>query len=202
MEQERINSVKTLANIAGEIHGLERQNIVNVIRIGRLLREAQKCCPHGEWGEWIAREFEWSDQTARRYIRAYKLSKRFDLTGLDLSISALHILAELDAAHPAVEQILALAQWARVTKKAAMEIVKPPLPEVQAPPVAPKEPRPKQRNSDRARASLFSLCRALKYPLKDWEDAAQSVPPVQLRTIIDRLEMIYQTRTASRFEDA
>ncbi len=203
MEQECINSETALADIAGQIRGLEKQNIANVIEIGRLLREAQMCCPHGKWMKWVETQFAWSDQTLRRYIKAYKLSKQIDVTGLNLSISALHIVVDLHAArrHEQVYEILTAAETSRVTKKIALLIAEPPF--VESPPVAPpasKKPRSRLK-ADRARASLFGLCRAIKYPLKDWEDAAQSVPPVQLRTIIDRLELIYQTRTASRFED-
>ena len=40
-----------------------------IIEIGRELNEAKKEVPHGQWGAWLAKEFEWTQQTANRFMR-------------------------------------------------------------------------------------------------------------------------------------
>ena len=48
---------RALDTIADEIHTLQR---TNVFAIGDLLIEAHESCDHGEWGDWLSEEFDWS----------------------------------------------------------------------------------------------------------------------------------------------
>jgi len=68
------NTKRDLADIAGDIHSLERRSVFD---IGKLLIEAHDACTHGEWGDWLDREFDWSDDTAARYMDATRLADRF-----------------------------------------------------------------------------------------------------------------------------
>jgi hypothetical protein len=68
------NTKRDLAAIAGDIHALERRSIFD---IGKLLIEARDACAHGEWGHWLDREFDWSDDTADNYMDAARLADKF-----------------------------------------------------------------------------------------------------------------------------
>jgi hypothetical protein len=68
------NTKRELADIAGDIHALERRSAFD---IGKLLIEARDACDHGEWGNWLDREFDWSDDTADNYMAAARLADKF-----------------------------------------------------------------------------------------------------------------------------
>jgi Protein of unknown function (DUF3102) len=70
-EAERSNSGRTLDVITAEIQQIERRNVFD---IGKLLVEANKVCDHGDWLPWLKAEFEWSHDTARNYMNAYRLA--------------------------------------------------------------------------------------------------------------------------------
>jgi hypothetical protein len=44
----------------------------HALEAGRLLIEAKKLCPHGQFSPWIAENFEGSDRTARAYMQVAK----------------------------------------------------------------------------------------------------------------------------------
>jgi Protein of unknown function (DUF3102) len=73
-EAKASNTKRELAAIAGDIHALERRSIFD---IGKLLIEARDACAHGEWGDWLYREFDWSDDTADNYMAAARLADKF-----------------------------------------------------------------------------------------------------------------------------
>jgi hypothetical protein len=85
-----------LAEYAAEIHHLRKRAKEDIIEIGRYLDQAQKHAGHGTWLAWIEAEFGWSDQTARRFIHVYELSRdsKFNkLLSSNLPLSALYQLA-------------------------------------------------------------------------------------------------------------
>jgi Protein of unknown function (DUF3102) len=63
-----------LAEHTRAIHALLERTRQDIIEIGRHLTEARNQVAHGAWLDWIEVEFEWSDQTARRFIHVYELS--------------------------------------------------------------------------------------------------------------------------------
>jgi hypothetical protein len=73
-EPLKSNTKRDLADIAGDIHALERRSIFD---IGKLLIEARDACEHGEWGDWLDREFDWSHDTADNYMAAARLADKF-----------------------------------------------------------------------------------------------------------------------------
>src|SRR4030095_14565915 len=85
-------NVRSLDEIADGIHNLERANI---IEIGYLLIEAKAQCQHGQWLQWVYSEFEWSVDTAQRYIKVAELSSKFRiLRNLKLGATTLYDLAD------------------------------------------------------------------------------------------------------------
>jgi hypothetical protein len=49
-----------------------RSGLEHAMEAGRLLISAKSQCPHGEWGSWLADNFEGSDRTARAYMQIAK----------------------------------------------------------------------------------------------------------------------------------
>jgi hypothetical protein len=72
MKEQSSNVGRTLDAIAGDIHQLERAKMFD---IGKLLIEAEEACEHGRWRTWLKDEFEWSHDTARNYMAAYRLAE-------------------------------------------------------------------------------------------------------------------------------
>jgi hypothetical protein len=84
-------NTRSLSDIAVDIHALERRSIID---IGELLIEAQGQCEPGKWLAWLGAEFEWSVDTAGRYMSVAKLAGRFrKLRNLKLGKTTLYDLA-------------------------------------------------------------------------------------------------------------
>jgi len=94
MKQKQKN-VRTLSEIADAVHSLERTNIID---IGDLLIEAkEQGCERGEWLDWLEAEFEWSADTAERFMKVAKLAGQFrKLRNLKLGRTTLYELADHD----------------------------------------------------------------------------------------------------------
>jgi hypothetical protein len=102
------NTKRELADIAGDIHALERRNVFD---IGKLLIEAHDGCEHGEWGDWLDREFDWSDDTADNYMAAARLADKFrTVRDLKVPMRIIYDLDDLDDPDlPAIIEALAKA---------------------------------------------------------------------------------------------
>lgn len=66
----------TLPQIADKIHKLERQGVSSVIEIGGLLKQAKDKLEHGEYADWVDKEFAWGYRTAVRYRAAYDFAQK------------------------------------------------------------------------------------------------------------------------------
>lgn len=114
-----------LQKISVQIRKFEKNTIDSVVAIGRLLREAKEQCEHGEYQEWLKREFAWSYRTALRYGHAYDLQKCHGYTfeTLDLSLGAMHIAADPSTSDDESMAIIEAARLGRVTTAIAKGIV-------------------------------------------------------------------------------
>ena len=63
------NSQRTPAEIVIEIKHYLYKTSDNIIQIGNLLLEAKKQVPHGEWGDWLISNIDFSQNTANRFMR-------------------------------------------------------------------------------------------------------------------------------------
>lgn len=52
----------------------------NIIEVGKRLIQAKELLPHGEWQNWLEKNFELSMQTARKFMQVYE---RFGITRID-----------------------------------------------------------------------------------------------------------------------
>lgn len=66
-------STRTAEIIAAEIRGIDAQARELVLRsaveIGKRLNEAKDLVPHGEWGEWLKENVDYSQSTANNFMR-------------------------------------------------------------------------------------------------------------------------------------
>ena len=123
----------SLPQISQKIKALETKSIQNVIEIGKLLHEASEQCERGEYMAWLKTEFGWSHGTALNYRNVYDLTqnrKNYDFAKLDISISALYVIARImNNGAPADtiavgEAVIKAAQSGRVSFQAAQVIIK------------------------------------------------------------------------------
>jgi Protein of unknown function (DUF3102) len=82
-----------LAQLASDIKLRGKRAAFDIVEIGRALVEAKALCGHGNWLPWLEREFGWTVQTARNFMRVYDRVKSKNFLNLDLPVSALYQLA-------------------------------------------------------------------------------------------------------------
>src|SRR5260370_5691555 len=85
-----------LAKKAGAIRALGKNVVRNVIEIGQHLTEAKARLGHGNWLPWLEHEFNWNEETARKYMRVYDSFGSNPSGGRDLNLP-LHSLYALAA---------------------------------------------------------------------------------------------------------
>ena len=59
-----------LGQLVAEIKILSQQTAANIIEIGKRLIDAKSHVGHGEWGGWLEANFEFTDRTAQRFMKA------------------------------------------------------------------------------------------------------------------------------------
>lgn len=84
---------RTIEVITGEILDAKRAGGEAILTIGRCLMEAKEMLPHGEWLPWLNEQVEFSERTARNFMRlAREWTNRQTLADLGAS-KALTLLA-------------------------------------------------------------------------------------------------------------
>ncbi|WP_342597686.1 DUF3102 domain-containing protein [Cyanobacterium aponinum UTEX 3222] len=89
------NTAQLAKESAIEIKAREKAIWENIIEIGNRLIEVKNALPHGQFGDWIKFEFDWSQPTASRYMTVAKeLTNYSHVNSLkNLSQRALNVLA-------------------------------------------------------------------------------------------------------------
>ena len=83
-----------IGQLTAEILILKQQTAQNIIEIGKRLIQVKEMLPHGEWGKWLAEKVDFSDRTARNFMRvANECSNRQAFS--DLPISKVYALLDL-----------------------------------------------------------------------------------------------------------
>jgi hypothetical protein len=111
----KTTNYRSLRDLADAIHAIERSS---VIECGTLLLEAKAGHP-GEFLAWLAEEFEWSDNTAERWMSVARLGQQFPkLRNLKVGKTTLYALCDLegDELPPVI---------ARLTKESKRGVLKP-----------------------------------------------------------------------------
>jgi hypothetical protein len=97
-----------LKTIASEIKTLRKRVAADLIRIGRLLIVPRATVAHGEWGPWLRDEFDWSQDTAERYIGVVKMldEGKLEIRSVrNLDVSSLYVLAQPSTPQEARDQV-------------------------------------------------------------------------------------------------
>jgi DUF3102 family protein len=108
--QGAISDNPALAGHADSIRALRKRAADDIIDIGRHLTEAKKIAGHGNWLPWLDREFGWTDDTARNFMRVYDLSKTERVRDLNLPLRALYLIAAPSTPEAAREEVIDRAQ--------------------------------------------------------------------------------------------
>lgn len=85
---------RLVARHAQSIRQIHKQNVADIIEIGRRLSECRSLIRHGDWLPWLRREFSWSERTARNYIRAYETlaEKSANVADLSMQLSSVYLI--------------------------------------------------------------------------------------------------------------
>jgi hypothetical protein len=117
-------NVRPLDTIAVDIHQLERGNIID---LGDLLLEAKSQCEHGDWLKWLTCEFDWSVDTAERYMGVAALNAKFrSLRNLKIAATTLYALVyqEQDDLPVIIEELAKHASETRLSPRDAKRVIK------------------------------------------------------------------------------
>lgn len=85
-EQQRDISIVT-AEIKDICTQARRMVLISAVEIGRRLVEAKEILPHGEWGNWLKNEVQFSQSTANKHMKVFEKfgSKQMSLFGAELN---------------------------------------------------------------------------------------------------------------------
>lgn len=90
VSQNTISLIRTTDVIAGEINAIKmqtRQVVLSAsIEIGRRLTEAKLLLPHGEWGNWLESQVEYSPSTANNLMRLFDAYGADQITMLENNV--------------------------------------------------------------------------------------------------------------------
>ncbi|MFB2772659.1 DUF3102 domain-containing protein [Pelatocladus sp. BLCC-F211] len=93
-----------------ELKSLMRRSAQDIIDIGQKLTEVKQQLGHGNFRAWLKAEFDWSVRTAARFMQVAIQFKNANLAHLNISISALYLLAKPSTPEKARKQALEIAK--------------------------------------------------------------------------------------------
>jgi hypothetical protein len=113
-----------LRQAADRIRVSGKRQVVAIIETGRELIGAKGRLRHGQFGEWIAAEFSWSESTARNYMNVAEAFGAKSATVEDLPPRTLYALAAPSTPAEARETVIArIEQGDKLTSGAIQKIV-------------------------------------------------------------------------------
>ena len=93
-----------------EIKSLMRRNVQENIDIGQKLIEVKEKLDRGQFGKWIAAEFDWGWTTACKFMNVAKTLKFSHCENLQIALSALYLISHPSTPEEARQEILKLAE--------------------------------------------------------------------------------------------
>jgi hypothetical protein len=116
-----------LAEHAEAIRMLRGRIVGDYAEIGRRLAEVKRIAGHGNWLPWLDREFEWSADTAERFIRVHKfidgLSDSESVRNLVLPLSSVYLLAAPSTPQESRDKIIERAKTGEAVPAAEVKRV-------------------------------------------------------------------------------
>jgi hypothetical protein len=115
------------ANEAEEIRQMLKRAAQDIATIGQKLLAVKARLPHGEWGRWLGREFDWDERTAQRLMLVGQRFKNDNLSDLNIKPSTLYLLAAPNMPKNVAQAILDRARSGeKITRKDALDAIKRP----------------------------------------------------------------------------
>jgi hypothetical protein len=96
------------------IHNLARMTATGIVQIGQYLTEVKARLKHGQFLDWIEREFAWSEPSAQRFMRVHERFKSVNLTDMTIDVSALYLIAAPSTPEPVRGEALRRAEAGEV----------------------------------------------------------------------------------------
>lgn len=129
----------------GEIRVLMKRTAESIVAIGQRLIEIKQKLGHGQFGDWLEAEFEWSEGTARRFMSVARNLPELD-HGDRFEARALYLLASPSTPQGARQEALELASAGESITYTAAQAIKQkhtlPLAKPQAEPISQPQPQP------------------------------------------------------------
>jgi hypothetical protein len=102
---------------------LMRRTAQGIVDIGQKLLDIKEKLGHGNFLNWLKKEFDWSELTAQRFMQVARQFESTNLLDLEIAPSALYILSAPSTQDSVREEALSRAQAGEsITYKAAKEI--------------------------------------------------------------------------------
>jgi hypothetical protein len=92
------------------IHNLARMTAAGIVQIGQYLGEVKERLGHGNFLEWIKREFDWGERTARNFMMVHERFKSANFADLQIDVSALYLIAAPSTPEPARKEVVRRAE--------------------------------------------------------------------------------------------
>ena len=93
-----------------KIKQAEKDIAYGICQIGQYLTETKSFLDHGEYLNWLSKEFAYSKTTAWRFMRVYESFKLYDLRDENIPASALYLLASPSVSDETREEAIALSR--------------------------------------------------------------------------------------------
>jgi hypothetical protein len=95
---------------AERIHNLARMTAAGIVQIGQYLTEVKERLKHGQFLEWIEREFAWKEQSARNFMMVYDRFKSTNFGNMEIDVSALYLIAAPKTPEPVRTAVICRAE--------------------------------------------------------------------------------------------
>lgn len=125
----------------GEIRVLMKRTAQGIIEVGQKLIEVKEKLGYGRFGEWLEAEFDWTDRTARQFMRVTEEFSSVNFSELPFAPSALYLLSSPSTPKAAKQEALSRAEAGEAITFTAAKKIKQ---KYATPPIKPKsETQPK-----------------------------------------------------------
>ena len=94
-----------------------------IVQIGQYLTEVKGRLKHGKFQDGIAREFSWSDNSARNFMHVYERFKNRNFRNLEIDVSALYLIAAPSTPEHVVQVVIERARSGEPMTRAKAEEV-------------------------------------------------------------------------------
>lgn len=175
---------------AARIHKLRQRTCEDVIAIGRLLIEAKAHLEHGEWCEWLRREFAWSRDTAERFTHVAAVFEDANAATLrNLDASALYELARPSTPQEARDTVAGLIEDGTLPALADVRRIIKEARGIDEPEPAPQE-RPSVQEAALQQQFMDAITALMKLSTKPANTFAGTVPADDLDMLANFLRQI------------